>query len=117
MFSVSLESSMPLSVTMHLQALAVDTTLFYTQTQNTFHMAYMQHRYMTGESGVNPGMRPHENVSQMRSAISDWDDMREALQHAMDIHADMPESPERYAATINPSGSIRMSTLSPYRNW
>ncbi|RMT49140.1 Type III effector protein AvrPto1 [Pseudomonas savastanoi] len=53
----------------------------------------------------------------MRSAISDWDDMREALQHAMDIHADMPESPERYAATINPSGSIRMSTLSPYRNW
>ncbi|WP_460383987.1 hypothetical protein [Pseudomonas amygdali] len=89
----------------------------YSQTQHTFHMADMQHRYMTGESGVNPGMRPHQNVSEMRSAISDWNDMREAIQHAMEIHADMPESPDRYAATMNPSGSMRMSTLSPYRNW
>ncbi|WP_081023300.1 type III effector [Pseudomonas amygdali] len=89
----------------------------YSQTQHTFHMADMQHRYMTGESRVNPGMRPHQNVSEMRSAISDWNDMREAIQHAMEIHADMPESPDRYAATMNPSGSMRMSTLSPYRNW
>ncbi|POP65015.1 type III effector [Pseudomonas syringae] len=91
----------------------------YSQTQNTFHMADMQHRYMTGESGISPGMRPHQNVSEMRRAISDWNDMREALQHAMDIHADMPESPERYVATINPSGPPQMSTLSPspYRNW
>ncbi|RMT90462.1 type III effector, partial [Pseudomonas savastanoi] len=36
----------------------------YSQTQHTFHMADMQHRYMTGESGVNPGMRPHQNVSE-----------------------------------------------------
>ncbi|WP_082335998.1 type III effector [Pseudomonas syringae] len=89
----------------------------YRRTQNTFHMADMKHRYMTGESGIHPAMRPDQNVSEMRRAISDWNDMREALQHAMEIHADMPESPDHYATTINPSGSRRMSTLSPYREW
>lgn len=91
----------------------------YSHTQRTLDMADMQHRFMTGASGINPGMLPHENVDDMRSAITDWSDMREALQHAMGIHADIPPSPERFVATMNPSGSIRMATLSPspYRNW
>ncbi|RMV97377.1 hypothetical protein ALP01_200117 [Pseudomonas caricapapayae] len=91
----------------------------YSRTQRTLDMADMQHRYMTGASGINPGMLPRDNIDEMRSAVSEWSDMREALQHAMGVHADMPESPERFATTINPSGSIRMATLSPspYRNW
>lgn len=91
----------------------------YSHTQRTLDFADMQHRFMTGASGINPGMLPRENVDDMRSAITDWSDMREALQHAMGIHADIPPSPERFVTTINPSGSIRMATLapSPHRNW
>ncbi|KPX31433.1 MULTISPECIES: type III effector [Pseudomonas syringae group] len=93
----------------------------YRRTRITLDMADMQHRFITGASGINPEMRPHENVAQMRSAISEWRDMREALQHAMDIHSGMPESGESHVAIVDPDPEdlVRMSTLSssPYRNW
>lgn len=88
----------------------------YNHTQQTMQMADMQHRYMTGASGINPGMLPHDNVEAMRNDMSAWSDMREALEHAMGVHSEIPASPERFLTTINPSGSVRMSTLSP-RPW
>ncbi|EFW77704.1 hypothetical protein ALP26_200130 [Pseudomonas savastanoi pv. glycinea] len=98
------------------QALQNRFNRLYNHTQRTLQMADIQHRYMTGASSVNPGMLPHENVQSMRDDMSAWSDMREALQHAMEVHTGIPASPERFVTTINPSGSIRMATLSP-RPW
>lgn len=95
-------------------------TLFR-NTSMVFDTINIHHRMLTGDISAISNTTTGQLMSSIERLISKWDDLRGALQHAMEAHAEMPEapaSPERYLATLQPSGSIRMSSLipSPYRN-
>ncbi|MCF5804129.1 MULTISPECIES: type III effector [Pseudomonas syringae group] len=87
----------------------------YRRTSIALDVADIQHRYMTGASQVHPGSQAHQDAALMRSYISEWDQMRAAVQQEMGTHVD---TAQRYIHTINPDGPDHLSTLtpSPYRN-
>ncbi|WP_310886251.1 type III effector [Pseudomonas syringae group genomosp. 3] len=81
-------------------------------TRSDIWVADMHHRRLT-QGGQHPGPPTQESINNMQSRISAWHDMNEALDHAMQAHNNIPQ---QYVPTMNPSGSIRMATLTP-RPW
>ncbi|RMV06389.1 hypothetical protein ALP18_200241 [Pseudomonas amygdali pv. myricae] len=81
-------------------------------TRNDILVADMHHRRLT-QGGPHPATSTQDSINNMQTRVSAWHDMNEALDHAMQVHNYIPP---QYVPTINPSGSIRMATLTP-RPW